>query len=151
VRFILIFLSLKTYLNEDDSQAEDRPERDPYLPFLLTVSRGAGAVGLGLGLLTAWMSVREHHGPPMSARETQMVLVTPLIFTIGGIAGGLALALLLAPSEFFDGSAGEKWLKLVGTRNIGTARLVCLLIVLVGFGVLSLVAFAVLHHPEWFK
>jgi hypothetical protein len=54
-----------------------------------------------------------------------IMLGTPFLFGIGGFFFGMSLMCVIAPHDFLAGPAGRPWLKLIGTRSVTTARIVC--------------------------
>jgi hypothetical protein len=71
------------------------------------------------------------------------VLLAPLIFFAMGAVFRSATACTFAPSRFLQGPAGRKWMKLIGTESIVTARVVCSIFTLIFLSFLGLMAWAV--------
>jgi hypothetical protein len=63
-------------------------------------------------------------------------LMTVFLYLFAGAATGC----LLAPGSFFDSSVGRKWLELIGTKSPTAARVICLVLALIGVGVVMGVA-----------
>jgi len=85
-----------------------------------------GALGLALGLALIALGI---------AREglsIQAVVDIPKALAFGayGFLLGMAVMCLFAPKEFLAGPVGRKWLNVVGTHNMRTARIVCLISIL---------------------
>ena len=63
--------------------------------------------------------------------------------------GGLSAGLLTVPTTFFASPVGEIWMKLIGTKNVITARIACLLLTIIAAAVMvaiaALLMFAVGH------
>ncbi len=53
---------------------------------------------------------------------------------------GVALGCLLAPADFLRSPAGATWMKLIGTKSVRGARVVCGVVAAVGLGVMGGVA-----------
>ena len=74
------------------------------------------------------------------------LLFAPFMFGAAGLLFGVAVACLFAPRDFLTGPLGEKWMKLIGTKSVLVARIVCLifgLIIMAPFVAVGLVvAFA---------
>jgi hypothetical protein len=62
-------------------------------------------------------------------------------------AVGAGIGLLFAPRRFLEGPYGERWLKLVGTRHIPSARCVCY-VFLLGFLLIGAVCLKLLILPS---
>lgn len=58
------------------------------------------------------------------------LFLAPLVFAVIGMFFGLAVSCLFAPTGFLTGPFGQKWMKLIGTKSVPVARLVCLLLTL---------------------
>ena len=55
----------------------------------------------------------------------KMLLLSPLIFGAMAYMVGLAFAFLFAPTAYLESESGQKWLSMVGTKTITSARVVC--------------------------
>jgi uncharacterized protein YacL len=62
------------------------------------------------------------------------LILFPIVFGVIGVIIGSAVACLVAPQAFLTGPVGQKWMKLIGTNSVTTARVVCaaLIIAIVG-------------------
>lgn len=67
--------------------------------------------------------------------EGAEILLAPVLFGAAGLLFGAAVACAFAPRSFLTGPAGRKWMKLIGTRNVLAARIVCLVLALILGGV----------------
>ena len=85
------------------------------------------AVGAALGLLMS-MAVA---GDIQTGRDIKGILLAPFLFGVGGFVFGMALMCLFAPRSFLTGPTGAAWMKLIGTKSVVVARIVCLLFGLV--------------------
>jgi hypothetical protein len=78
--------------------------------------------------------------PAVSAMSLGLFL--SLLAAFFYLFAGVAVGCLLAPEEFLDSSVGAKWLQLIGTKNHTAARVVCLVLAVVGllivFGIAAL-------------
>jgi hypothetical protein len=73
-------------------------------------------------------------------------LLASFIYLFAGVAVGC----LLAPDEFYDSPAGGQWLKLIGTNNRTTARVVCFVLAVAGLAIMvgiCAVEAVTLHAP----
>jgi hypothetical protein len=96
------------------------------------------AIGAVLGLITSAIvasDVKADH-------DIRSIIVVPLMYSVGGFVFGMALMCLVAPRAFLTGPVGAPWMKLIGTKSVLVARIVCFLfglvvtIPLVGIGLL---------------
>jgi hypothetical protein len=91
------------------------------------------ALGLALGLTVAGWALFNGAGV-----ASTLVLTVPPAFGVAGFAFGVALACMVAPRSFLEGPAGRPWMRLIGTRSVALARVVCLLLAV---GAAALAAF----------
>lgn len=70
-------------------------------------------------------------GDASSGQDARGLLLAPFLFCAGGLLYGVAMACLFAPRDFLAGPLGEKWMKLIGTKSIFGARIVCLFLGLI--------------------
>jgi hypothetical protein len=97
-----------------------------------------GAIGVGLGVavdVLAWQEGTEGKEDAF----VYMAIVFPLALAVAGLLFGVAAACAFAPRKFLAGPVGRKWMKLIGTKSIAAARLVCLAVVL-GVSLIATVA-----------
>jgi hypothetical protein len=93
-----------------------------------------------------------NHVAPVGATLIGLIFSIMTVFLY--LFAGVATACLLAPAAFFDSPVGQKWLELIGTKNRTAARLVCLVLALVGVGVMVGVAALqawLMHSPGFAK
>lgn len=102
-----------------------------------------GLVGLGAGIALAFFSM----GPGGARREGKAIMLAPALFAAAGVLFGVAAGCLFAPTAFLAGPVGQKWMRLVGTRSVLFARLVCL--VLLSLPVSFLTFLAWIAWREW--
>lgn len=109
----------------------DDDERDTWtaarIGRITTLGTGVGAaLGIGLAIVLAYLGK-----PEDLSKNLRPLIMAP--FTMGG-AGyflSLALACFLVPDSFLTGPFGQRYLALIGTRNVTVARVACLLVALV--------------------
>jgi hypothetical protein len=92
---------------------------------------GFGILGLLLGTGILLELARNPGCGDPANQPLGKVLVVPLLTGIVGPCFGVATACLFAPRSFLEGPLGRKWLRLIGTRKVLAARLVCFLVDLV--------------------
>ncbi len=98
------------------------------------------------GVLGAMAGIALSISTALNEENARGVLLGPFLFGAAGLLFGVAVACLFAPRKFLTGPMGDKWMKLIGTKNVLAARIVCLifgLIIvapLVGFGLLFMFA-----------
>lgn len=80
-----------------------------------------GLVGLSAGIALAVFSTR----PGAVNREGAAIFLAPALFAAAGTMFGVAAACLLSPTAFLAGPVGQKWMRLIGTRSVPVARIVC--------------------------
>jgi hypothetical protein len=100
------------------------------------VSFGAmfGVVGVLLGIPVVAELYRETGGNP-NEHEVLGLIAAPMGTGVAGACFGVAMACLFAPRTFLEGPMGKKWMKLIGTKSVSSARLVCFLVGLVLGGI----------------
>ena len=57
----------------------------------------------------------------------------------------MALTFLFAPVSFLLGPKGKKWLDLVGTKTVVSARVVCIIFTMVAIGIFSILIWAAIE------
>jgi hypothetical protein len=65
------------------------------------------------------------------------------VVLVSGAAGlffGVAVACLFAPRDFLEGPVGSRWMRMIGTKSVGAARLVCLVVALAPWALVGWVA-----------
>lgn len=83
-------------------------------------------VATSFGLLAATFAGACIWSQPNLGREgLKVILLGPVVLGIAGILEGIALMCAFAPHEFLTGSLGQKWMDLIGTKNVTVARIVC--------------------------
>jgi hypothetical protein len=90
-------------------------------------------LGMALGIVVA-IAARAEAAP--TGRTARGVWLAPLAGLMGGFFLGVSVACLFAPRAFLTGPVGKKWMKLIGTRSVVTARVACLLFVLASVAVM---------------
>ena len=69
-----------------------------------------------------------------------------ILMPAGGYLLGMAIAVLFAPSSYLTSRQGKKWMRWVGVKTIGKARVVSLIFVLFGIAFLTFFTLAVLTN-----
>jgi hypothetical protein len=103
---------------------------------IVLVAGCCAALGVALGLLGAVYLVP--HVRPVSevgalkwvGGVLKCVVLPPAMGGVAGFALGTALMCLVAPRAFLVAPAGQRWLRLIGTRSVRVARVVCCLLCL---------------------
>ena len=110
----------------DPADAESR-HHAKYHKRIVFVGGCFAAVGVVLGLITSAVVASD----VKSGRDIRGIVLAPVTFGAGGFVFGMAVMCLVAPREFLNGPVGAPWMKLIGTKNVLAARIVCLLFGLV--------------------
>lgn len=124
---------------------EDGPGHSSYHRGIVACAAVLGVVGAGLGI-----AMLAYDGE-IPERDRNKLLIAPLMFAAIGVVFGTALACLFAPRAFLEGPVGRKWLDLIGTDSIATARIVCLLFTLLLAAVVGFfgwMAWTIPHQPS---
>jgi hypothetical protein len=87
----------------------------------------------GITTSTAWASVSviallRHVLQKGDWGNVESLIVAPLLpisLFLPGLLVGVCFALAVSPAWFLDGPGGQRWRKLIGTRNRKVGRLVC--------------------------
>jgi hypothetical protein len=120
-----------TYTSPDqpalEQAGEARERHAAYHRRIVLVSGLFGALGVVFGLALSFVAT----GDTKSGKDVKQGLLAPFLFGAAGMLLGVAIACLFAPREFLAGPVGQKWMKLIGTKSIMLARIVCLLLGLV--------------------
>jgi hypothetical protein len=90
---------------------------------IVSVATWFAVVGVGLGLLTSYAFARDAE----SGSDFRVIVLSPILFGVGGFVFGMAVTCLFTPTAFLTGPIGQPWMRLVGTRNVLVARIACLL------------------------
>jgi hypothetical protein len=107
---------------------------------LVLVSCSCAAVGLAAGLLVASFIIS--HAPQVTLIPAiELFVLLPGLLGVGSFAYGTALVCLLAPGAFLTGPLGPRWMRLIGTKSVRLARIICCL---VGLSIPLLVALTAL-------
>jgi hypothetical protein len=111
-----------------EQSGDNRPRHAAYHKRIVKLAIIFGIVGaVGTGIAVLFVAAG-----PRAGRDLKMIILAPVLFGIGGAFFGTAIACLIAPRDFLEGPVGQKWMKLIGTRNVLVARIVCILVALVG-------------------
>ncbi|MEL7499657.1 MAG: hypothetical protein AAFN77_18785 [Planctomycetota bacterium] len=102
------------------------------------VSAGVGAV-LGTGVILMAASQGE--------RVTKNTLYfAPFIFGALSYMAGMAFSFLFAPTNYLESDSGQKWLKMVGTKTILSARIACGIMAALVVGLFAAIAIAFINE-----
>lgn len=77
-------------------------------------------------------------------KEMKAAFAAPLLLGGTGYLFGMATAFMFASSSFLLGSSGKKWMEMVGTKTVGSARVVCAVFSLLAIGLFSVLVWAAL-------
>jgi hypothetical protein len=94
---------------------------------LVLVSCSCAAVGLTAGVLAASFIISHVQHVKLWPAINLFVLL-PGLLAVGGFAYGTALMCLLAPGAFLTGPLGPRWMRLIGTKSVRLARIICCLV-----------------------
>lgn len=126
------------YVRADPAAAaaagDDADRRLTYHRRVVVVAAACGACGFAAGAAfvavtylngdEGWVAT---HWPPYAAEENFLwPVLFPLLGAAAGLLWGAALASAFAPRAFLLGPVGRKWMRLIGTRSVLGARVVCL-------------------------
>ncbi len=105
---------------------------------IAVLSYGFAALGLiaGIGVLVLLFS------DPETRKDVKTALLSPLLLGGAGYILGMSLAFLFAPTSFITGESGKKWMEMVGTKSVGSARAVCATVALLAAGFFGVLAWA---------
>ena len=121
---------------------ESGQRHSAYHKRIILVSSVFGILGAAIGIIASIALAVD----AKSGKDIKGVLLTPFMFGAGGLLFGVAVACLFAPRDFLTGPLGKKWMKLIGTKSVLVARIVCLIFGLVilapfvGIGLLLAIA-----------
>jgi hypothetical protein len=139
-RLFRFFTEARQYAQLDPEQLRQAgasaPRHQSYHRRVVWTSAIAGLVVATIGTLGLL------NDKPANDRDARLVYYAPFLFGAAGMLLGVALACMLAPTEFLTGPMGSRWMALIGTKSTGAARFVCLLIVLIIGGVSLFLALA---------
>jgi len=125
------FKDADQYILPDQAAAEKAGESGPkhtaYHRRIVAISALCGIVSAVAGIIVVGAG-RDSHSEHV--RPSYFIL-TPLLLGAAGLLFGVAIACVLAPREFLAGPMGQKWMKLIGTKSVPVARLVCLAVAVV--------------------
>jgi hypothetical protein len=146
-RIFRFFQEASTYTEPDQAALQDAgidvDRHADYHRSIVRVSGVFGAIGFALGVVGLILFLTSANPGQM---QIGMVLM-PLVFAIPGLLFGVALSCLFAPRGFLLGPIGNRWMELIGTRNVTVARLVCCLVALVFGGAALGMGVVILFFP----
>jgi hypothetical protein len=116
-----------------DTAAAGPPDHARINRRILILGFVVGSAGLALGLLF----LRSTDRPDNPNTDWGAALKTIALLTFASYFVGISVGCLTAPAAFFDGPVGQRWLKLIGTRSVAAARLVCLALIVLVVGLVS--------------
>lgn len=92
----------------------------------VVVVSAATCAAVGSGMMMYFDFERNYEGVrSLRLRILHAVLLGGYPGFLGGLFFGVSVACLVAPAAFFHDRANSKWVKLIGTNNLVTARCVC--------------------------
>ena len=146
-QFLAFFESASQYVHVDphviDESISEAKQQIGYHRIIVRVAMLLGATGFVLGLVCLYF-----FGSEQLASEGPRLLAMPLVFAAIGVVVGVVLTCTFAPRRFFESPVGERWMALIGTRNVAVGRIVCLLLLLVVVGIPSALLVFVLMNPH---
>jgi hypothetical protein len=114
---------------------ETDPTPDEFAAHMTRVKRfagAAGALGAAAGVCFSITYLLQTENPKMRG-----VITMPLVCGFGLSAMVTGIALLFAPSRFYTSDKGQEYLQTIGTQNVLVARIVVLIFLLLGCGVIT--------------
>jgi len=116
------FRGASDYVHPDpaalDQAGETGPRHAAYHQRIVWISSACGMIGAILGIMTSV-------GLVQSDKSGRGVLLAPFMFGAAGLLLGAATACMFAPRAFLTGPLGQQWMKLIGTKSVLVARMVC--------------------------
>jgi hypothetical protein len=106
----------------DPADAEAR-SHSRYHQRVVFVGVCCAAIGAAFGLIIT--AVVTANG--MSGGNIRKIVLMPVMYGAGGFVFGMALMCVVAPRAFLAGPIGAPWMKLIGTKSVPAARIICLL------------------------
>jgi len=108
-------------------------------------------LGFVIGILGAALLpvVELTRGPNRPQEEWYGTAKLAVFFGFASYFAGIATGCLIAPASFYAAPVGQRWLKLVGTKSVARARLVCLVLILLVVGMATFVGLAA--YMRWFS
>jgi hypothetical protein len=122
---------------------QNDPQADPFAGHLRRVRKfavAAGVVGGVAGLCYSVAYLTQSENPKLRG-----VIAMPFVCGIGLALMVTGIGLLFAPAAFFMSDNGKEYLKLIGTGSTTAARIVILVFLLLGCGVLAVFAMGALQ------
>jgi hypothetical protein len=114
---------------------ENTPPTDPFASHLRRVRKFAtvaGVVGGAAGLCYSIVYLMQTENPKLRG-----VIAMPFVCGFGVALMVTGIGLFFAPSVFFTSDNGKEYLKLIGTQSVVAARIVILVFLLLGCGVIA--------------
>jgi hypothetical protein len=141
----------KSYLVPDEAALdqlapEEVAHHSSFHRRIVVVSSLFGSVGVGLGVGIDVLAQQEGTEGKEGA-FVYMAIVFPLALAAAGLLFGVAATCAFAPRDFLAGPVGRKWMRLIGTKSIAAARLVCLAVVLGVSLIATVAAWAFVNRP----
>jgi hypothetical protein len=144
-RLIQFIRATRVFLAEAESQLDQHDPDDAFalrrdcrrILFFAALFPVVG--GLIAPVVTAWIVCSWANIRDIISIVSELVwgLFGSLAMSFFYLFAGVAFGCLLATDEFLTSPVGELWLKLIGTKNLTAARLVCLATVLAGIAILA--------------
>ena len=147
IRQLFVFLDHAVGYIQPDPEAVEQTTNISELLYHRKVVLAAAILGALAAVAGAIIAALEIGGG--KDKGIKPLILFPIVFGIVGIIVGSAVACLVAPQAFLTGPVGQKWMKLIGTNSVMTARVICaaVIIAIVGFapGMMMYAAFLKKH------
>lgn len=133
---------------QSPATGESRPSADgaegKYSWFVRNTAISLAIVGavFGIGfLIMGWAHAD-------TSKKLKVVILAPAILAGLGYCLGVCLTCVVAPADFLRGPQGRKWMKLIGTKSVALARVVCAVLGVILFAALAGVACLLYMAPS---
>ena len=134
-RMFRFFEEAVSYAAPDEAALEqsgaDARRHASFYRVIVCVSGLCGLLGAAIGVALIFLA----GGQPSPDQDGGRLVLVPFMFVAVGLIFGVAVACALAPSSFLTSPVGQKWMDLIGTKNVLAARIVCILLALIIAGV----------------
>ena len=110
---------------DDTRTGDDGFDHGLYQRRMKRVAAWSAGVGVVLGVLVVTALL-------LTGKIDKVIrlILSPILFGIGGYGAGAAAVCLFAPRAFLTGPVGRPWMKWVGTKSATVMRIICTLIAL---------------------
>jgi len=128
-----VFATLRKIFAASEQTENESKLYEKYQTWIVRVGFIFGFVGLIAGGIATASLANDANDP---IHPTELVRL-PLLGGASGFFLGMSIMCAVAPKEFMTGPIGQKWMRLIGTKNVLVARIACIV-----FGVLGLAVMA---------